>query len=116
LKQFSAERIRNPKIRNLMKRVEFIRRPPRRGADDAGIDTNVEIAMKDRAVHRGHAEIARGHPALPPSCAEIAEKFRHCASGVLPPKQTERFLQKFDNLERADSIATWLQALCPARR
>ena len=116
LKQFSTERMGNPKIRNLMKRVEFIRRPPRRGADNAGIDTNVEIAMKDGAVHRGHAEIARGHPALPPSHAEIADKFRECASGVLAAKQIGRFLQQFDSLERAASIATWLQALCPARR
>jgi len=116
LKQFSTERMGNPKIRNLMKRVEFIRRPPRRGADNAGIDTNVEIAMKDGAVHRGHAEIARGHPALQPSHAEIADKFRECASGVLAAKQIGRFLQQFDSLERAASIATWLQALCPARR
>jgi 2-methylcitrate dehydratase PrpD len=116
LKQFSAERISSPKIRNLMKRVEFIRRPPRKGADNIGIHTAVEIAMKAGAVHRGRADIARGHPALPPSRAEIAEKFRQCGNGVLTPKQIERFLQKFDTLERAASVTTRLQGLCPARR
>lgn len=116
LKQFSAERVRNPKIRNLMKRVELIRRPPRKRTNPIGIDTDVEIAMKDGAIHRGHADIARGHPALPTSRARIDEKFRHCANGVLPPKQIGRFLQHFNALERAASVATWLQALCPARR
>jgi 2-methylcitrate dehydratase PrpD len=116
LKQFSAERVCNPKIRNLMKRVELIRRPTRKSADNIGIHTNVEIQMEGGAVHRGHTDIARGHPALPPSRAEIAEKFRHCAEGVVAPKQTETFLQNFDTVERAASVTTWLQALCPTRR
>jgi 2-methylcitrate dehydratase PrpD len=116
LKQFSADRIGNPKIRNLMKRIELVKRPAQKSADNIGSQTYVEIAMKDGAVHRGHAEIARGHPALPPARAAIVEKFRQCANEVLAPKQIESFLQKFDTLERAESIATWLQGLCPARR
>ena len=116
LKQFSAERIGNPKIRNLLKRIELVQRPARKRRDNIGSPTHVEIRMKDGAVHRGHGEIARGHPALPPSRAEIAEKFCQCANGVLAPKQIERFLQNFDTLQRAESIATWLQALRPARR
>ena len=116
LKQFSAERIGNPKIRNLMKRIELVRRPTRKRSDNIGSQTHVEIRMKDGAVHRGHGDIARGHPALPPARAEIAEKFRQCANEVLATKQIESFLQNFDSLERAASIATWLQALCPAQR
>ena len=116
LKQFSAERVRDPKIRNQLKRVELIGRPTRKRTSHIGIDTEVEIAMKDGTVHRGHADIARGHPALPTSRAEIDEKFRNCAEGLLTPKQLDKFLRHFDTLERAVSVTHWLSPLNPLRR
>lgn len=116
LKQFSAERVRDSKIRNLMKRVELIRRPMKKRSNHFGIDTHVEIAMKDGAVHHGHANIARGHPALPPSRAEIDEKFRNCADAVVASKQIDIFLRNFDTLERAVSVTNWRQPLNPLPR
>jgi 2-methylcitrate dehydratase PrpD len=72
--------------------------------------------MKDGTVHRGHADNARGHPALPTSRAEIDEKFRNCAEGPVTPKQLDKFLQHFDTLERAVSVTNWLSPLNPLRR
>ena len=99
-----------------MKRVELVRRPPRKGTQKIGIDTEIEITMNDGVVHRGKTTIARGHPKLPPSRAEIEDKLRQCADGILAPRQIANFLNDFWTLERAPSIAAWLRLLRPSRR
>jgi 2-methylcitrate dehydratase PrpD len=120
LKQFSAERVRDPKLHNLMKRVELLGRPAtgygRKIGRIIGIDTQVEIATEQGVIYGARDRIARGHPARPASRAEIEEKFHQCAAGVLPPRQMEQCLKNFWTLERAPSIASWLHAFRPARR
>jgi len=116
LNQFSAERMRNPQIRNLMKRIELVRRPAAKQTRRRGIDTEIEITLKAGAKHRERAAIARGHPNLPASRAEIEEKFRQCADGVLPATAVRKFLSNFSTLERASSIDAWLRPLRPSWR
>lgn len=115
LKQFTDERVRDPKVRALMKRIELVRRPVGKQKSRRGIDTAIEIKLKIGANYRDLAAIARGHPDLPASRAEIEEKFRQCADGVLPARAVTRFLSNFSGLERASSIATWLGPLRPPR-
>ena len=116
LSQFSAERFGDPKVAGLMKRVELARLPIRRRKHEPGIATEIEITMMNGAVHRGQASIARGHPSIPPSRAEIEEKLRQCADGILPPRQITNLLRSCWSLERVPSISAWLRALRPARR
>ena len=116
LKQFTNERVRDPKIRTLMKRIELFRRPVAKQKHTIGIDTEIEITLHTVANHRGRATIARGHPNLPASRAEIEEKFRQCADGVLPRRAVTKFLNNFSALERASSVAVWLRPLRPPRR
>jgi 2-methylcitrate dehydratase PrpD len=116
LKQFSAEPMRNPQIRSLMKRIELVRRPAAKQPSRKGIDTDIEITLKSGAKHRDRATIARGHPTFSASPAEIEEKFRQCAEGVLPAGAVSKFLSNFSTLERASSIAAWLRPLRPSRR
>lgn len=107
-KQFSAGRLRNARIRALMRRVDGALSANSR---DAGIDTAVEIRMKSGAVHRARASIARGHPSRPAARAEIEEKFRQSAADILPPASIERFLRNVPRLRRARSLAGWLRPL-----
>ena len=116
LKQFSAEFLRDPNVRSLMKRIELVRRPAARQTHRQGIDTAIEITLKSGAKHRDRVAVARGHPSLCASRAEIEEKFRQCAEGVLPAKAVSRFLSSFSTLERASSITAWLRPLRPPRR
>jgi len=110
LKQFTEARVADPAVRKLMSRVElvaFCRRTTKRNR----VATTIEIRTRDGKVHRSEALIARGHPKLAPSRAEIEDKFRQCAAQVLPARQTEAFLRDFWNLERIASIAAWLRPL-----
>jgi 2-methylcitrate dehydratase PrpD len=116
LKQFTAERVHDPKIKRLMKRVELVRRPLRQEKHETGVDSEIEIVMIDGAVHRARGSVARGHPSLPASHAEIEDKLRQCAEGILLPHQIANFLKDFWTLERAPSIAAWLRPLRPPRR
>ncbi len=116
LKQFSDERVRDPKISHLMNRIEFIRRPAAKQKPAIGIDTEIEIALKIGAKHRARASVARGHPQQPASRADIEEKFRQCAGGVLPQKKVGKFLENFSTLERAPSLRAWLGPLRLSRR
>ena len=114
LTQFSDERVRDPKIRTLMKRIELFRRPAAQQKHTIGIDTEIEITLKTGVKHRGRA--ASGHPNLPVSRADIEEKFRQCANGVLQADAIAKFLNNFSELERASSITTWLRPLRPPWR
>ena len=116
LKQFTDERVRDHKIRTLMKRIELVRRPAAKPKHKIGIDSEIEITLNTGAKHRGRAAIARGHPTLPAARAEIEEKFRQCAGGALPARAVSNFLNNFSALERAPSVAAWLRALRPSRR
>jgi 2-methylcitrate dehydratase PrpD len=111
LEQFSARRLRDPKIRELMGRVEMVRRMDSAAEPDAGIDTEVEIHLQAGAIHRLRGSIARGHPIRPASRADIDEKFRQCGAGVLRPRNIESFLRAFPRLERARPIADWIDPL-----
>jgi 2-methylcitrate dehydratase PrpD len=116
LRQFADARVRDSRIRNLMGRVELVRRPALTRTHKLGIDTEVEIALKRGPVHRGRAAIARGHPSRPTSRGDIEEKFRQCAAGILPPGEVAKFLKNFSALERIPSIAAWLEPLRRAGR
>jgi 2-methylcitrate dehydratase PrpD len=116
LKQFHADRLRNENIQSLMRRTKLIRRTRVKRRGQPGIDTEVTIALKSGMIHRGQARLARGHPSLPLSRAEIEEKFCQCAEAVLSGRQYQRFLKTFWELESVDRISTWLGPLRPTRR
>jgi 2-methylcitrate dehydratase PrpD len=115
LKQFSDERVRDPKISRLMKRIEFIRRPSAKQTA-TGIETEMEITLKSGLKLHAGTSVARGHPQKPASPGDIEEKFRQSASGILSQEKVSKFLNNFSALERAPSLASWLGPLRVSRR
>ncbi|HSK29634.1 MAG TPA: MmgE/PrpD family protein, partial [Candidatus Limnocylindria bacterium] len=111
LQQFTTERVGDPKIRTLMKRIELVRRSAVKQERHIGIYTEVEITLKRGTKHRARLAFARGHPKRPASRAEVEDKFRQCADGVLPLRTVAKFLSNFITLEEAPSIRTWLRPL-----
>jgi 2-methylcitrate dehydratase PrpD len=116
LTQFSTAALRNQKIQSLMRRVKLVRRAKANRRRRPGIETEVAITLRSGLIFRDHARIARGHPKLTPSRAQIEEKFRHCAKLLLTPRQCNRFLDTFWDIEHVDRISTWLRPIRPRRR
>jgi 2-methylcitrate dehydratase PrpD len=111
LKQFSPARLADRGVQRLMRRVQLVSLPRAKGKTKNAITTEVEIRMRGGKVHRGEASISRGHPKLAPSRAEIEDKFRQCAAGVIPARQSEGFLKDFWDLEHVALLAAWLRPL-----
>jgi 2-methylcitrate dehydratase PrpD len=116
LNQFTAARLRDPRIRSLMRRTELVRRSSSTSELRGGIETEVVITLRSGATHRARASIAAGHPRRPATRAAVEEKFRQCAAEVLPRPAIAKFLRDFEKLERAASISAWLRPLRPSRR
>ncbi len=116
LRQFTAERLGDPKVASLMKRVELARPSIRKQRHEPSIVTEIEIAMENGVVHRGQALIARGHPSIPPSRADIEDKLRQCVDGILQARQIANLLKTTWKLERVPSISAWLRTFRPSRR
>jgi len=116
LRQFTAERLGDPKVASLMKRVELARPPIRGRKHEPGMVTEIEITMMNGIIHRGQASLARGHPSIPPSWAEIEDKLRQCADGILPARQIANLLKTTWRLERVPSISAWLRTFRLSRR
>ena len=110
LKQFTEARLADPAVRKLMSRVELVAFS-RRTTKRSGIGTTIEIRTRGGKAYSGETSIARGHPKLAPSRAEIEDKFRQCAAGVIPARQSEGFLKDFWDLEHVASLAAWLRPL-----
>lgn len=111
LKQFSPARLDDREVQRLMHRVQLVTQPHAKENAKDVIATRIEIRMRGGKVYLGEASIARGHPKLAPSRAEIEEKFCQCAARVIPARQAEAFLKGFWNLEHVPSIAAWLRSL-----
>jgi 2-methylcitrate dehydratase PrpD len=108
LQQFTSRRLRDAELHRLMAQVELVQ------SSDAAA-TQVEIALRSGRIHSGSAAIARGHPRLPASRAEIEDKFRSCAAAVLPRARIEKFLEQFRSWEKPNCSSRWLQTLRTAR-
>jgi 2-methylcitrate dehydratase PrpD len=111
LRQFSAVRLRDGKVRNLMKRIELVRLPVGREKPQIGVNTEVEIALRTGAVYRTCGAWARGHPSLGTPRAEVEEKFLQCVAGILPRPRSAEFLRGYWRSERDLSVRTWLRPL-----
>jgi 2-methylcitrate dehydratase PrpD len=99
-----------------MKRVKLERVPKLRSIGDLGAQAEIEIVTVDGRRYRRRASHAKGHPKKPLSRAELAEKFRACASGRIPPKRADEFLAALSRLEKFPSLRPIVRLLRPRAR
>jgi 2-methylcitrate dehydratase PrpD len=116
LKQFTDDRPHDPAVKRLMQRVKFLKRPPAKNTRRIGIDTTVEIAMKNDVVFGARGRIARGHPLRPASWDDVEDKFRQCAEAILPLHRIRAFLENFRQIDSLPSLTAWLGPLRSPRR
>jgi len=106
--QFEGECIFDPNVRDLMGRVRII---PDAEMEKASRERWVLSPVRLRVRLRDGREFsetvweAKGGPSNPMSRNEIREKFRKCASQVLPDTGVERALEKIEQLETLKDVS-----------
>ena len=111
--QFEMDKIMDPTIRAQLKKVEVVADPEIEKVFPALQRVIVNITSKDGRTFSKQLDYPKGDPRNPLSDAEIEEKFRALAEGVLSEKAQKKLVDAVWNLERIGSVSK-LMALMKA--
>jgi 2-methylcitrate dehydratase PrpD len=100
LEQYTDEVVNRPDVQAMIAKVDFGMHPEAEAAGFDKMTTLIEIELTDGKVIKGRADFGKGSPANPMTDAELAEKFRQCASwGRLKKDTMEEVLKLAWKLE-----------------
>src|SRR5467141_919796 len=108
--QFEMKKIMDPTIRAQLKKVEVVADPEIEKVFPALQRVIVNITTTDGRTFSKQLDYPKGDPRNPLSDAEIEEKFRALAEGVLSEKAQDKLIDAIWNLEKCASV-TKLMAL-----
>lgn len=111
LREFTDEAVHDPAIRAMEERVSVEVDPELEALGFEHVRAKVAVEATDGRTLTGHADVAIGHPLKPMSRAQLEEKFRECAEGVISPSQAGRIVEMVWSLERQTSLDALAEAL-----
>jgi 2-methylcitrate dehydratase len=111
--QFEMNKIMDPTIRAQLKKVEVVADPEIEKVFPALQRVIVNITANDGRTFSKQLDYPKGDPRNPLSDAEIEEKFRALAEGVLSKKAQDKLVAAIWNLEKCTSVSK-LMALMKA--
>lgn len=109
MRQFTDEKVRDPRIRDVMRKVR-ITNHPEFAEDVEYFGTEVTIRLKSGQEHRRVVPRAKGHPENPLTRDELLSKYRQCADVALAPAARERSIALLERLDELD--AAGVRELC----
>jgi 2-methylcitrate dehydratase PrpD len=112
---YEQERISNPKVRDLLKKVKTYIHPDLAEADRSkSLSVNyLKVRLKDGREFSVRAEKAGGFPGNPMSKAELVAKYRYCAERVLAGSKIDRSIELVDALEKLEDIGELAGVIAP---
>ena len=108
---FSEEHLRDPRIRELIDKIEIREDPELTRRFPNEMPCRIEIKLKNGEIKVGSADNPRGHDKNPMTDAEISVKFRMLAHRVMPSAQAERLLAAAWQLESAANLDAVFDAM-----
>ena len=115
LRQFTTECVMNPKVQELLRRVSFVHPPEYAGYE--GMELNPEqviVKLKNGTVYQHEVFDCKGKPGNRLSDAELAAKYRECASLAISPARIDRSLEMLRGLEKLADISELMDVICAA--
>jgi 2-methylcitrate dehydratase PrpD len=103
LNQFTDDKVKEPRIVNLMKKIRLVPTPELEPFHSPAI---VEIKLKTGEKLIKRVDHRRGTSQNPLSDEELFQKFRSCARLLLSEKETEASLELLKNLENIEDLST----------
>jgi 2-methylcitrate dehydratase PrpD len=105
LEQYTDEVVNRPDVQAMIAKVDFGVHPEAEAAGFDKMTTIIEIELTDGQRIKGQADFGKGSPANPMTDAELAEKFRQCASwGRLGKDAIEEVLKLAWKLEELKDL------------
>jgi len=114
LEQFSSERVADPRVQALSRRVRMVVDPAAK-VDYANWPARVDVVLKDGRHLTTTVERPKGHPDNPLSPADLQAKFNDCCEPVLGKAATARALEMLVGLEslgEVNGLAATLMGEC----
>ena len=107
--EFTDEFVRSEQVQDMQRRISSVFGPEIEAMGDDRIRSRLEIETKDgRKIVRWADENYRGGPHNPLSDAEVEEKFRDCAVGLISEARMQAILDMVWSLdEQADVTAVY---------
>lgn len=113
LQQFTTQRVTDPKVQELIKRVHFVHPPEASGYE--GMERypeQVTVKLCDGTVYTHEVSESKGRPTNRLSEKELTDKYRECADGVLSQERIDRSLDMLHSLEKLGDINDLMDTLC----
>jgi 2-methylcitrate dehydratase PrpD len=117
--QFTVEKVMDPAVRRLIDRIEpsYYGDPAESPAAAEGpYPVELRVTMRNGEVLSARAEHARGTSGSPLSWTELAEKFRRCTTGLLPPEVADAFIAQVADIEGVRDVTELVADLSPRAR
>ncbi len=117
LAQFSEERIRDPELLGLMRRIKVWARQDIKedhgwcGGEDNWCAVRMNIRLKNGKTLGGHYSQAKGWPARPASWNDLRTKYEECCDGVLPTEQVSDAVAMIRDLVSLRSVRELVRRL-----
>jgi 2-methylcitrate dehydratase PrpD len=109
--QFTDRKVRDRKVVELMKRVKLYVDEELESLGYDQVRSRIRIRLKNGKIIEGRYDVARGHPEKPMSWNELGEKFRDCASLVLPRENADQAIQLVSRLAQLKSLSPVLRVI-----
>ena len=109
--QFTNEKIRDPQLKSMIKKIKVQSDPNLTKLYPRGIPAILEIIDNAGKMHRKRVEFPRGHHRNPMTDKEVEEKFRALTINTITKDRANEFLRKSWNLESITDISDLLATL-----
>ncbi len=104
---FKDQKVQDPKIQELIRKVTFTIRPDLNNLENSGNpSTTVCVRLNDGREFTATVDEAKGTPGNPLTAEEVREKFRQCVKSIQPKKDMEKSIEMVENLETLKKITT----------
>jgi 2-methylcitrate dehydratase PrpD len=104
LEEFNESLLREPRIRDLMKKCEVKISPALSGMYPAKWPAEIEMITKTGKRYRANVDYPLGDPENPVSREKLVDKFRSLAGGVFSKEKVERIIEIIFRLDEVSDI------------
>jgi len=111
LQSFGPTQLRNPAVRELMKKVRVVREPAFVDRYPVAMPTRITVRTREGKTYTKQKDVPLGHPGNPMSDQELEVKFRRLVARRLGQTRTERLIRLIWQMDTMKDISALMPLL-----